>query len=91
MNPLRYLFVCGHQRWSCWACDSPIAHTPDQQWITLPTGSVYCSEDCCDEWEEQLAQDAAWLRCCAVCGFDQQEHDVGCTAVDPLGRTVRPT
>ena len=39
---------------SCWACGSAIARTPDQQWITLQTGSVYCSEDCCEEWEEHM-------------------------------------
>ena len=39
---------------SCWACYSSIAHTPDRQWIILPTSSVYCSEDCSDEWEEYL-------------------------------------
>ena len=43
----------------------------------------YCSVKCHDEWENRLveraeAQDRR-LACCPECGFDNSEHDDGCS------------
>jgi hypothetical protein len=39
----------------------------------------FCSEDCAAEVARRIEAAAGRLRCCPECGFDNNEHDEGCT------------
>jgi hypothetical protein len=45
----------------------------------FPGDSRYCSEDCYAGARTRTAQAAARMACCPECGFDNAEHDTGCT------------
>ena len=71
------VFVCNPTPLNCWSCDSSVPHNTPEMMQT--DRGVYCSEECHDEWSTYLDEQDAKRRCCAACGFDQQEHDEDCS------------
>lgn len=69
----------------CWNCAGPKrAIDPDTNLPGPFEGDErFCCEECCVEAQERwLREERAWklqIACCPECGFDNQEHDVGCS------------
>jgi hypothetical protein len=85
MSDSTTIILCYGSRTECWNCGGYTkAIDPDTGKPGPFEGDDrFCSEECCAEaderWEREKRQRELMLACCPECGFDNQEHDEGCS------------